>query len=137
MLLSLADVSWAAFAGVALCLTALPLASASGQAMVQELFPNRLRGQGSAMTVLLIGLFGAGCGPLVVGWFSDHLFHAQGLSTAIVVTGLPATGVVILLYLCGRNGYEALRQRTARGALPPAFDDAPISEPHLARAPRG
>jgi MFS family permease len=137
LLLSLADVSWAAFAGVALCLTALPLASASGQAMVQELFPNRLRGQGSAMTVLLIGLFGAGCGPLVVGWFSDHLFHAQGLSTAIVVTGLPATGVVILLYLCGRNGYEALRQRTARGALPPAFDDAPISEPRLARAPRG
>ena len=104
--------------------------------MVQELFPSRLRGQGSAMTVLLIGLFGAGCGPLVVGWFSDPLFHARGLSTAIVVTGLPATGVVILLYLCGRNGYEALRQRTARGALPPEFDGKPIAELRPAWAPR-
>jgi len=124
-LLFLAAVSWAAFAAVALCLTALPFASSSGQAMVQELFPNRLRGQGSAMMVLLLGLFGAGCGPLVVGLLSDHVFHAQGLSTAIVLTGLPATGIVILLYVYGRNRYEVLRQRTLSGARPPAFVPIP------------
>jgi len=93
--------------------------------MVQELFPNRLRGQGSAMMVLLLGLFGAGCGPLVVGLLSDHVFHAQGLSTAIVLTGLPATGIVILLYVYGRNRYEVLRQRTLSGARPPAFVPIP------------
>jgi hypothetical protein len=132
VILSVAEVSWAAFAAIALCLTALPFASASGQVMVQELFPNRLRGQGSAMMVLLMGLFGAGCGPLVVGLFSDHLFHAQGLSTAIVATGLPASGVVILLYLLGRNRYEALRQRMLRGARSPAVAGLPIPEPRSA-----
>jgi MFS family permease len=132
VLLSVAEVSWAAFAAIALCLTALPFASASGQVMVQELFPNRLRGQGSALMVLLMGLFGAGCGPLVVGLFSDHLFHAQGLSTAIVATGLPASGVVILLYLLGRNRYEALRQRMLYGARSPALAGLPTPEPRPA-----
>ncbi|MEA3149465.1 MAG: hypothetical protein QOD56_404, partial [Gammaproteobacteria bacterium] len=115
VLLSFARASWFAFAAVGLCMTALPFASASGQAMVQELFPNRLRGQGSAMTVLLIGLFGAGCGPLVVGLLNDHLLHGQGLSRAIIFTGVPAAGVVVLLYVAGRKRYEALRQRMLRG----------------------
>jgi MFS family permease len=134
VLLSLAEVSWAAFAAVAVCLTALPFAAASGQAIVQELFPNRLRGQGSAMTVLLIGLFGAGCGPLTVGLISDHLFHGQGLSRAMVWTGTPAAAVVIMLYLCSRNRYEELRRRLLVGARLPAFDGSPILESRAARA---
>ncbi len=83
--------------------------------MVQELFPNRLRGQGSAIMVLSIGLFGAGCGPLIVSLLNEHVFHSQSLSTAIVTTGLPAAGVVILLYGYGRHRYEALRQRLLNG----------------------
>jgi hypothetical protein len=67
------------------------------------------------MTVLLIGLFGAGCGPLVVGLLNDHLLHGQGLSRAIIFTGVPAAGVVVLLYVAGRKRYEALRQRMLRG----------------------
>lgn len=101
----------AAFAAMALCLTALPLASASGQTMVQELFPNPLRGQGSALSVLLIGLFGAGCGPLIAAQVSARLFHGQQLSLAIASVGLPAMGLTVLLFVLGRRGYEALRQR--------------------------
>jgi MFS family permease len=111
VVLAFADLPWAAFAAVALCLIGVPFAAASGQPMVQEMFPNRLRGQGSAMLMLLNGLLGAGCGPLVVGLLSDHWFHARDLSTAIVSAALPATGVVILLYRYGRNPYERLRQR--------------------------
>jgi MFS family permease len=130
VLLALADTAWAAFAAIALCSTALPFAAASGQAMVQELFPNRLRGQGSAIMVLSIGLFGAGCGPLVVGLLNDHVFHSQGLSTAIVTTGLPATAVVILIYWYGRQRYEALRQRLLNGG---SLAGAPITaQPRLA-----
>jgi MFS family permease len=98
-----------ALACIALCLTALPFASASGQAMVQEMFPNQLRGQGSALMVLLLGLFGAGCGPLVVGLASDHLFGASGLSFAIPFAAVPAAIAVILLYLVNREGFEAIR----------------------------
>jgi MFS family permease len=129
-LLALADTSWAAFAAVALCSTALPFAAASGQAMVQELFPNRLRGQGSAIMVLSIGLFGAGCGPLAIGLLNDHVFHSQGLSMAIVTTGLPATGVVILLYWYGRDRYEALRQRLLNSG--PVAGALIIAQPRLA-----
>ncbi len=84
------------------------------------------------MMVLLIGLFGAGCGPLVVSLFSDHVFHSQGLSTAIVATGLPATGLVILLYRYGRNRYETLRRRMLSAAHSPMVDDLSIPEPRPA-----
>ncbi|MDB5430820.1 MAG: hypothetical protein JWP35_1936 [Caulobacter sp.] len=120
-ILPFAATPWVAVAAITLCITALPFASASGQTMVQELFPNRLRGQGSAMTVLMIGLFGAGGGPLVVGLLSDHVFGKAGLSMAIVSAALPAAAVVIVLYLVGRNGYEALRGRV----LPP--EPAPVA----------
>ncbi|MBO9711758.1 MFS transporter [Sphingomonas sp.] len=99
-----------AIACVALCLTALPFASASGQVMVQEMFPNRLRGQGSALMVLLLGLGGAGCGPLVVGLASDHLFGPKQLSFAVPFAALPAALAVILLYFANRDGFEALRR---------------------------
>lgn len=127
VLLAFAQASWFAFAAVALCLTALPFASASGQAMVQEMFPNQLRGQGSALTVLLMGLFGAGCGPLVVGLLNDHWLHGQGLSTAIIVTGVPSAGVVVLLYVAGRKRYEALRRRMLPGA-PASVEDLPMAQ---------
>ncbi|MDR3511945.1 MAG: MFS transporter [Caulobacteraceae bacterium] len=119
-ILPFATAAWTAFAAITLCLTALPFASASGQTMVQELFPNRLRGQGSAMMVLLMGLFGAGGGPLAVGLLSDTLLRRQGLSVAIVSTGLPAAIAVLLLYLLGRDAYEAARRRVKRQAEPTA-----------------
>ncbi|MET0310180.1 MAG: MFS transporter [Sphingomonas sp.] len=100
-----------AIACVALCLTALPFASASGQVMVQEMFPNRLRGQGSALMVLLLGLGGAGCGPLIVGLASDHLFGPKQLSLAVPFAALPAALAVILLYFANRSGFEALRRQ--------------------------
>ncbi|MDE1147125.1 MAG: MFS transporter [Azospirillaceae bacterium] len=110
-LLPLAGDTKAAFACIALCLTALPFASASGQVMVQEMFPNQLRGQGSALMVLLLGLGGSGCGPLAVGLASDHLFGPSHLSYAIAAAALPAALAVILLYVANRDGFEALRRQ--------------------------
>jgi MFS family permease len=104
-----------AFVCIAICLTALPFASASGQVMIQEMFPNQLRGQGSALMVLVLGLGGAGCGPLVVGLASDHLFGPKQLSLAIPFAALPAALTVILLFFIYRGGFEALRQRRLRG----------------------
>lgn len=121
-----------AFVAIALCLTAIPFASASGQVMVQELFPNSLRGQGSAIMVLLMGLLGVGCGPLTVGLLSDRLFHAHSLVTAMVVTGLPASGSAILCYFAGRGRYEALRQCTLWGEQPPGACSPSISAPRPA-----
>lgn len=121
-----------AFAAVALCLTAIPFASASGQVMVQELFPNSLRGQGSAIMVLLMGLLGVGCGPLAVGLLSSHLFHERGLVKAIVAAGLPASGGAVLCYWVGRERYEALRRWNLRGGRPAAAPGAAISAPRPA-----
>jgi hypothetical protein len=70
-----------------------------------------------------------------VGLISDHLFHGQGLSRAMVWTGTPAAVIVIMLYLCSRNGYEELRRRLLLGARLPAFDGSPIPESRAARAP--
>ena len=59
-------------------------------------------------------------GPRAVGLLSDTLLRRQGLSVAIVSTGLPAAVVVLLLYVLGRDAYEAARQRVKEQAKPAA-----------------
>jgi MFS family permease len=100
------------FACVGLSLIFLPFGSVASFAMVQELFPNQLRGQGTAVALLLQAIAGTGGGPIAVGLASDYLFPGgHGFSFAIAAVGLPAILIFLIIFGLGRNSYEATRGR--------------------------
>ena len=109
-------------------------AAASGQTMVQELFPNRLRGQASALLVLFVGILGAGCGPLLVSLISGSLFAQANLAQAMVCVALPGAVAIVALYLAARPAYQATVERLQR-TVPPrgaAQDAMSVGETGLA-----
>jgi MFS family permease len=67
----------------------------------QSVTPNQLRGQSTALYLLLINLIGMGCGPTLVALVTDFWFDDEGkvlLSVAIVCTAaiLCAAGLIAL-----------------------------------------
>ena len=82
-----------ALASLGLGMVALGVISAGSFATWQRIAPAALRGQLSAGFVLTSSLLGAGTGPLVVGFITDHVFHDEALvgwSLALTVgTGIP------------------------------------------------
>ena len=107
------------FACVGLCLVFLPFGSVASFAMVQELFPNQLRGQGAAVALLLQAIAGTGGGPIAVGLASDLLFHGpRGFGFAIAAVGLPAIATFLVIFILGRNSYEKTRGRLGHVMVP-------------------
>ena len=114
-------------AGIAACLVASPQASlglfgmflfgcampwGSAVAALQEITPNQMRGQVSAIYLFCLSLFGMGFGPTIVAAFTDSLFGndmalGKSIALAIAVTG-PISAV--LLWLARRPYAEALER---------------------------
>ena len=44
-----------------------------------------MRGVTTAIYIALYNMIGYGLGPLVVGWFNDHVFGEMGISYSMVV----------------------------------------------------
>ena len=93
-----ATVSLALFA-VFLFGCAMPWGSAV--AALQEITPNQMRGQVSAIYLFCLSLFGMGFGPTIVAAFTDHLFASDtALPQSIALTiGLAAPLGALLLWL--------------------------------------
>lgn len=71
---------------------------------MQEITPNQMRGQVTALYLLLANIFGIGLGPTVVAFFTDHVFgqeRALGLSLSITV-GLFGPIAIALFWQCRR-----------------------------------
>ena len=76
---------------------------AGGYAAIQELTPNRMRAQVTAVMLLVGNLIGAGLGPTLIALFTDFLFHdpqalPHALSLAAVLT-LPSAVVLLVILL--------------------------------------
>lgn len=72
----LSDANSAMFVLVfAVYLTALP--GALGAAAIQELMPNNMRGQASAIYLLVVNMMGLAMGPLVLALLTDYLFTEE------------------------------------------------------------
>lgn len=87
-----------------------PLAGTS----IQLITPNRLRGQVTALYMLVINVVGLGLGPLIVGAMTDFVFTEPAdvrYSLAIVNAVAAPLALVLLLGAC--SGYRALRQEAA------------------------
>lgn len=79
---------------------------------IQDVTPNRLRGQVTAITLLAVNIIGVGLGSVVIAAFTDYLFHDEGaLRYSIVLTGILVLPTMVLLLVRGMRYYrEALAE---------------------------
>lgn len=74
---------------------------------IQDVTPNRLRGQVSGLTFLGVNLFGLGLGSSVIAAITDFGFGDEGaLRYAIAITGLLVLPIMILMLTVGMSGYR-------------------------------
>ncbi len=85
--------------GLAIAQTAAPVA-------IQEITPNRMRGQLIAIYLLLGGLLGIGLGPTLVALITDQLFNDNAmLHWSIALSAAPLSAVGLWLCWSGQKPY--------------------------------
>jgi len=85
-------------------------------AALQEMMPNNLRGQMSALYLFMTNLLGLAIGPLIVGATTDYVFSAEvygvaGIRWSLLWTTLVAHLVATLLLYQGMSEYRKARDR--------------------------
>lgn len=71
-----------------------------GASAIQDLVPNRMRGQASAVYLFIVNLIGLGIGPTAVALCTDYLFDDDakvGLSLTLVMTAAQLLGCWLLV----------------------------------------
>lgn len=77
---------------------------------IQLVTPNALRGQVSALYMLVINLVGLGLGPLIVGLFNDLVFTDQsGVRYSLASVNAACAPLAFLLLFAGFRSYRRLR----------------------------
>lgn len=70
---------------------------------IQDLVPNRMRGQTSAVYLFIVNLIGLGIGPTAVAMFTDYVFGDDlkvGLSLGLVMAGAQLLSLILLWRCC-------------------------------------
>lgn len=74
---------------------------------IQDVTPNRLRGQVTAITLLSVNLIGLGLGSTIIATFTDFLFKdEQAIRYSIVLTGVLVLPTMVLLLVKGMKHYR-------------------------------
>jgi MFS family permease len=97
-------------------------------AAIQEIMPNSMRGQASAIYLFVITLIGLGLGPTAVALFTDYVFgnDAALRYSLLIVTSLAVSGSVVLLWM-GLKPYRESLQRLQQWGVE-AKDDAMLRD---------
>ena len=89
----------------------LSIAQAAAPASIQDVVPNRMRGQAIALYLLIAGLLGIGLGPVLVAVVTDRVFHDDTmLPHAVIVAVLPTALIAAWLCWSGLKPYAATYQ---------------------------
>ena len=76
-------------------------------AAIQQMMPNSMRGQASALYLFVINLVGLGLGPTAVALVTDHVFHDENaVNLSLLVVGPLAHLVAIALLWAGLRPYR-------------------------------
>lgn len=108
----LASSSTMALAGVFVFLFGCSMPYGAAAAALQEITPNQMRGQVSAIYLFGLSFFGMGFGPTIVAWFTDSVFgsdSALGYSLASMMIIAAPLGAVLLM-LARRPYRRAIEQ---------------------------
>ena len=91
-------------------LVAMPFGAAP--AAIQEIMPNRLRGQASAIYLFLVNLVGLGLGPTAVALVTDYVFHDDlAVRYSMMIVGCSACVVAAFTLSAGLKSYCASVER--------------------------
>jgi MFS family permease len=105
------------FALLFLTVLGLGIAQSAAPAVIQDVVPNRMRGQAIAVYLLLAGLLGIGLGPTMVALVTDRLFHDDhALPWSLAVTAMPAALLGLWIVATGLKPYDATLRRLSSGA---------------------
>ena len=84
---------------------------------IQDVTPNRLRGQVTALTLLAVNLIGLGLGSSIIAAITDFGFHDEGaLRYAIAITGAMVLPVMVVLLTTGMKRYREVLAAMERPA---------------------
>lgn len=91
---------------------ALGMPFGAAPAAIQEIVPDRMRGQTSAVYLFIVNLIGLGIGPTAVAIFTDYVFRDDGaLRWSILIVGTFANVAAIVFLAAGLRAYrETLAQ---------------------------
>ncbi len=87
-------------------------------AALQQVVPNEMRGQVSAMYLFVVNIVGLAAGPTAIALFTDHVFHDDysiRYSLLIVFTG--AYAVAALLWWIGMKPYRRTVEQAAAAMI--------------------
>jgi MFS family permease len=116
VLFPLVDQVWLAFALVGASLFLGSMGSGPANAAIQSVTPGRMRGTTTAIYIAVYNVIGYGLGPLVVGWFNDHVFGEQGIASSMVVLALIAGPIGLFFSWLSLKPYAAeIADAEARG----------------------
>jgi MFS family permease len=89
----------------------------NGAAVLQQIFPDRLRGQGTATYMLATNLIGVGLGPTSVALLTDYVFEdTQMLRYSLLISPPAAIVVASIAFLLLRAPFRQLKERRLTGA---------------------
>ena len=81
---------------------------------IQLITPNRLRGQMSALYMLVINVVGLGLGPLIIGLFSDFVFTDRaGVRYSLALVNFVCAPLACVFLLLACSHFRALRAQMA------------------------
>ena len=89
---------------------AMPFGGAA--AALQEVTPNQMRGQVTAIYLFAANMFGTGLGPTVVALATDHLFvNEMAVGRSIAVAMVFAGPIALLLLILALRPYREMLAR--------------------------
>lgn len=124
-----------ALAVIALHVFTIAMPFGVGPAAIQEIMPNSMRGQASAIYLFVITLIGLGVGPTAVALVTDFVF-ADDMAlrySLLIVTGIALIGAIILLGM-GLKPYRASLERLHQwrpeaASTPASMEPTALSSP--------
>lgn len=90
---------WATLAAVFVFQFGCAMPFGAAAAALQEITPNQMRGQVTAVYQFTCNLFGIGLGPTLVALCTDHLFHDEAAVGHSIVLAIAISGPLALLLL--------------------------------------
>lgn len=88
-------------------------------AAIQEIMPNSMRGQASALYLFTINLIGLGLGPTAVALVTDYVFHDdKSLRYSLLIVSIGAEAGAILLLSTGLKHYRGSLERLKGWVVP-------------------
>jgi MFS family permease len=87
---------------------ALGMPFGAAAAAIQDIVPNRMRGQTSAVFLFVVNLIGLGLGPTAVALITDYVFADDlALRWSLLIVSLASSTAALLVLAAGRAPYRA------------------------------